>query len=100
MISEMQARGRALPRLFLLFFFTHAMTQVAPPPVLNFNLSGAEIRQLIKSIIAEERALNDEIAALKPEEQTFANVIPRIARFENANEGKIFVFFFKKGNLF
>lgn len=73
---------------FFSFSFTHAMTQVAPPPVLNFNLSGEEIRQLIKSIIAEERALNDEIAALKPEDQTFANVIPRIARFENANEGK------------
>lgn len=63
------------------------MTQTAPPPSLDFSINAEQVEKITEEIIAEELAANDEIAALKPEEQTYENIVVRLARIENELSG-------------
>jgi SepF-like predicted cell division protein (DUF552 family) len=65
------------------------MTQTAPTPTLDFSISAEQVEKITNDIIAEELLVNDEIAALKPEEQTFENIVVRLARLENTLSGNI-----------
>ncbi|KAI9323370.1 hypothetical protein BX666DRAFT_2116999 [Dichotomocladium elegans] len=65
------------------------MTQIAPPPSLDFSIDAAKVTQITQNIIDEELRVNNLIAALKPEEQTFENIVPPLARLENEFYGKI-----------
>ncbi|KAI9497607.1 hypothetical protein BDB00DRAFT_925716 [Zychaea mexicana] len=65
------------------------MTHTAPPPALDFSISAKQVDEITKAVIKEELEINDAIAALKPEEQTYENVIPRLIRLENTLSGKI-----------
>lgn len=53
---------------------------------LNWNLTANEILALSKDIIAKSKQLQDDIAALPVEKQTFENVILPLAR----SEGELF----------
>ncbi|KAI7895672.1 uncharacterized protein EV154DRAFT_494568 [Mucor mucedo] len=64
------------------------MTQTAPAPSLDFSINAAQVESITNDIIAEELAVNDEISALKPEEQTYENIVVRLARMENELAGK------------
>ncbi|KAI8087812.1 uncharacterized protein B0P05DRAFT_532363 [Gilbertella persicaria] len=64
------------------------MTQVAPPPSLDFSINAEQVEQITNEIIAEELATNDEISALKPEEQTYENIVVRLVNMENKLAGK------------
>ncbi|CAO3681225.1 unnamed protein product [Umbelopsis vinacea] len=48
----------------------------APQPTLNFAITATELSQTIKDIISQETEINDKVAALAPEQQTFETVIP------------------------
>ncbi|RCH81928.1 hypothetical protein CU098_006959, partial [Rhizopus stolonifer] len=50
------------------------MTQVAPLPSLDFGVSAEQVSQITDQVIADELAINDQIAQLKPEEQTYENI--------------------------
>ncbi|ORY91930.1 hypothetical protein BCR43DRAFT_497509 [Syncephalastrum racemosum] len=65
------------------------MAPIAPPPALDFTITAEQVTALTKEIIQEELAVNDAIAALKPEEQTVENVVSKIAHTENTLYGKI-----------
>ncbi|KAF7723369.1 hypothetical protein EC973_002068 [Apophysomyces ossiformis] len=65
------------------------MVQTAPPPPLDFSINAEQLEQIIQSVIDEELALNNEIAALKPEEQTYENIVKKLAHSENSLSGKI-----------
>ncbi|KAI8142278.1 hypothetical protein BJV82DRAFT_616179 [Fennellomyces sp. T-0311] len=65
------------------------MTQSPPAPSLDFSITADQVAELTKAIIAEELAVNNEIAALKPEDQTYENVIPKLVRLENTLSGQI-----------
>ncbi|KAI8353351.1 hypothetical protein BD560DRAFT_408324 [Blakeslea trispora] len=64
------------------------MSQVAPPPSLDFSINAEQVEQITNEIIAQELAVNDEIAALKPEEQTYENIVARLAKTENELAGR------------
>lgn len=68
------------------------MTCTAPPPSLDFSINAEQVEQITSEIIAEELAVNDEVAALKPEEQTYENIVVRLARIENELAGKSSLF--------
>ena len=63
------------------------MTTTAPAPSLDFSIKAEQVNELTKAIIKEELEANDAIAALKPEEQTYENVIPRLIHLENTLAG-------------
>lgn len=65
------------------------MTQTAPAPSLDFSISAEQVENITNNIIAEELAVNDQVAALKPEEQTYDNIVTRLSRIENELSGKI-----------
>ncbi|OBZ85262.1 Thimet oligopeptidase [Choanephora cucurbitarum] len=64
------------------------MSQVAPQPSLDFSINAEQVEQITSEIIAHELAVNDEIAALKPEEQTYENIVARLAKAENELAGR------------
>jgi hypothetical protein len=64
------------------------MTQTAPTPTLDFSINAEQVEQITNDIIAEELTVNDQVAALKPEEQTYENIVVRLARIENELSGK------------
>ncbi|CAO3657059.1 unnamed protein product [Mucor hiemalis] len=64
------------------------MTQTAPAPSLDFSINAEQVEKITNELIAEELAANDEIANLKPEEQTYENIVVRLARIENELSGK------------
>jgi hypothetical protein len=86
------------PFLFFFFNLQKRMTQTAPAPSLDFSINAEQVEKITSEIIAEELAVNDEVAALKPEEQTYENIVVRLARIENELSGKsvasFFFFFF------
>lgn len=63
------------------------MTQTAPTPSLDFSINAEQVEKITADIIAEELAVNDLVAALKPEEQTYENIVIRLARIENELSG-------------
>ncbi|KAI9272797.1 hypothetical protein BDA99DRAFT_499221 [Phascolomyces articulosus] len=65
------------------------MTNSAPAPSLDFTINAEQVNDITKAIIKEELEVNNAIAALKPEEQTYENVIPRLIHLENTLSGKI-----------
>ncbi|CDS07720.1 hypothetical protein LRAMOSA01669 [Lichtheimia ramosa] len=65
------------------------MTQLAPAPALDFSINADQVKQITKDIIDEELRVNNEIAALKPEDRTYENIVPKLARIENTLSGKI-----------
>ncbi|KAI8980973.1 hypothetical protein BDB01DRAFT_724374 [Pilobolus umbonatus] len=64
------------------------MSKVAPAPSLDFSITAEQVEQLTDEIIAEELAINNEVASLKPEQITYENVVVRLARMENELAGK------------
>lgn len=64
------------------------MATVAPPPLLDFTINAEQVAQLTNDIIEQELATNNKIAALKPEEQTFENIVVPLVRCENALAGE------------
>ncbi|KAI7859474.1 hypothetical protein BDC45DRAFT_496162 [Circinella umbellata] len=64
------------------------MTTTAPAPSLDFSINAEQVNEITKAIIKEELETNDAIAALKPEERTYENVIPRLIHLENTLSGK------------
>lgn len=64
------------------------MTQVAPLPSLDFGVSAEQVSQITDQVIADELAINDQIAQLKPEEQTYENIVVPLARASNELSGK------------
>ncbi|KAF1805697.1 hypothetical protein V8B55DRAFT_1489450 [Mucor lusitanicus] len=64
------------------------MTQTAPTPSLDFSINAEQVEKITADIIAEELAVNDLVASLKPEEQTYENIVVRLARIENELSGK------------
>ncbi|KAG2202248.1 hypothetical protein INT46_009685 [Mucor plumbeus] len=64
------------------------MTQTAPAPSLDFSINADQVEKITSDIIAEELAANDLVASLKPEEQTYENIVVRLARIENELSGK------------
>lgn len=75
------------------------MTQTAPPPSLDFSINAEQVESITKDIIAKELAVNDEISALKPEEQTYENIVVRLARMENELAGNDTNIYFLNSNL-
>lgn len=63
------------------------MTQTAPAPSLDFSISAEQVENITSDIIAQELLVNDEVASLKPEEQTYENIVVRLARIENELSG-------------
>ena len=63
------------------------MTTTAPAPSLDFSINAEQVNEITKAIIKEELETNDAIAALKPEERTYENVIPRLIHLENTLSG-------------
>lgn len=63
------------------------MTQTAPTPSLDFSINAEQVEKITADIIAEELAVNDLVASLKPEEQTYENIVVRLARIENELSG-------------
>lgn len=59
----------------------------APQPTLNFAITATELSQTIKDIISQETEINDKVAALAPEQQTFETVILPMSRVDNAVAG-------------
>ncbi|KAL4213935.1 hypothetical protein AB4K20DRAFT_1889169 [Rhizopus microsporus] len=64
------------------------MTKTAPPPALDFGITAEQVAQITDEIIAAELAVNDQVAALKPEEQTYENIVVPLARISNELSGK------------
>ncbi|CEP18296.1 hypothetical protein [Parasitella parasitica] len=64
------------------------MTQTAPAPSLDFSINAEQVAQITEEIIAAELAVNDFVASLKPEEQTYENIVIRLTKFENELSGK------------
>ncbi|KAG1452973.1 hypothetical protein G6F46_009734 [Rhizopus delemar] len=64
------------------------MAKVAPPPSLDFGITAEQVAQITEEIIATELAVNDQIASLKPEEQTYENIVVPLARVSNELAGK------------
>ncbi|CAO3679345.1 unnamed protein product [Rhizopus stolonifer] len=64
------------------------MTQIAPLPSLDFGISAEQVSQITDQVIADELAINDQIANLKPEEQTYENIVVPLARASNELSGK------------
>ncbi|KAI8388358.1 uncharacterized protein BYT42DRAFT_559837 [Radiomyces spectabilis] len=65
------------------------MAQVAPAPALDFNINAEQVADIVKRVIAEELAVNNDIAALKQEDQTYENIVAPLARIENTLSGAI-----------
>lgn len=63
------------------------MTQTAPAPSLDFSINAEQVEKITADIIAEELAVNDLVASLKPEEQTYENIVVRLAKIENELSG-------------
>jgi hypothetical protein len=59
----------------------------APPPVLDFGITAEQVVQITNEIIEAELAANNEIAALKPEERTYENILLRLVDLENKLSG-------------
>lgn len=72
-----------------LYPFLSTMTQLAPAPALDFSINADQVKQITKDIIDEELRVNNEIAALKPEDRTYENIVPKLARIENTLSGNI-----------
>ncbi|KAI8888881.1 zincin [Backusella circina FSU 941] len=64
------------------------MTHTAPPPSLDFSINAEQVEQITNEIIDEELRVNDQVAALTPEEQTYENIVVRLTRIENELAGK------------
>ncbi|GAA5809519.1 hypothetical protein MFLAVUS_002928 [Mucor flavus] len=64
------------------------MTQTAPAPSLDFSINAEQVESITSDIIAQELEINDLVASLKPEEQTYENIVVRLARIENELSGK------------
>ncbi|RCH97201.1 hypothetical protein CU097_014755 [Rhizopus azygosporus] len=64
------------------------MTKTAPSPALDFGITAEQVAQITDEIIAAELAVNDQVAALKPEEQTYENIVVPLARISNELSGK------------
>lgn len=62
-------------------------TTSAPQPTLNFGISASELTKTLKDIIAQEQEVNDKVAGLAPEQQTFESVILPMARIDNEVAG-------------
>lgn len=89
---DSKALKRVLPPTsFSLFSFLFPenikMTQTAPAPSLDFSINAEQVEKITNELIAEELAANDEIANLKPEQQTYENIVVRLARIENELSG-------------
>lgn len=65
------------------------MTKTAPSPALDFGITAEQVAQITDEIIAAELAVNDQVAALKPEEQTYENIVVPLARISNELSGNI-----------
>jgi hypothetical protein len=74
--------------LVLFFYFLENMTHTAPPPPLDFSINAEQVEQITNEIINEELQVNDLVAALTPEEQTYENIVVRLTRIENELAGK------------
>lgn len=72
------------------------MAKVAPPPSLDFGITAEQVAQITEEIIATELAVNDQIASLKPEEQTYENIVVPLARVSNELAGKQKAYFYCK----
>lgn len=59
----------------------------APQPTLDFAITANELTKTIKDIIARETEVNDKVAGLAPEEQTFETVILPMSKVDNAVAG-------------
>ncbi|KAI7903245.1 uncharacterized protein BX663DRAFT_507971 [Cokeromyces recurvatus] len=64
------------------------MSRTAPPPTLDFNINAEQVEKLTSDIIEQELAVNDKVASLKPEEQTYENIVLPLTRIENELSGK------------
>ncbi|KAI9365618.1 hypothetical protein BD770DRAFT_376901 [Pilaira anomala] len=64
------------------------MTQTAPAPSLDFSINAEQVEHITNDIIAQELAINDQVASLKPEEQTYENIVLPLTRIENELSGK------------
>lgn len=64
-------------------------TLLAPPPVLDFSITAEQVEQITNEIIAAELAVNNSIAALKPEERTYENILVPLTTLENELAGKL-----------
>lgn len=62
-------------------------TTSAPQPTLNFGISASDLTKTLKDIIAQEQEVNDKVAGLSPEQQTFESVILPMARINNEVAG-------------
>lgn len=80
-------KTRVLVLYFSFSLETHTMTAVAPPPELDFSINAEQVEKITEEIIAKELAVNDQVAALKPEEQTYENILLRLAHTENELAG-------------
>ncbi|ORZ14078.1 hypothetical protein BCR42DRAFT_330030 [Absidia repens] len=63
--------------------------QVAPPPSLDFTINAEDIYRINQEIMDEDLLVNDALAALKPEEQTYENIVVPLVNIENSLAGKI-----------
>lgn len=63
------------------------MTQTAPAPSLDFSINAEQVEHITNDIIAQELAINDQVASLKPEEQIYENIVLPLTRIENELSG-------------
>jgi hypothetical protein len=63
-------------------------TLVAPPPSLDFTINAEDIERINQEIMDEDLLVNDAIASLKPEEQTYENIVVPLVKIENSLSGK------------
>ncbi|KAI9476392.1 MAG: hypothetical protein EXX96DRAFT_540918 [Benjaminiella poitrasii] len=64
------------------------MSKTAPSPALDFSINAEQVEKLTNEIIEQELAVNDKVASLKSEEQTYENIVVPLARAENELSGK------------
>jgi Zn-dependent oligopeptidase len=63
-------------------------TTSAPQPTLNFAITATELKKSIDDIMAQELEVNNKVAGLAPEKQTFETVILPMSRVDNAVAGE------------
>ncbi|KAI7870737.1 hypothetical protein BDF14DRAFT_1768860 [Spinellus fusiger] len=65
------------------------MSRIAPAPTLDFTITPEQVASIIRDAIEKELAVNDTIAALKPEEQSYETIVRPLAHIENTMSDRI-----------
>ncbi|CAO3623989.1 unnamed protein product [Cunninghamella echinulata] len=63
--------------------------RTAPPPSLDFSINAEDIHCINEEVMKKDLEVNDAIAALKPEEQTYENIVLPLVEIENSLAGKV-----------